>query len=79
MTHNSLLLKYTPKAYDLHKILYNCLIRWNRFDIFVAMTELVVHLKRPTIDTTHLETNLTSTSLLKMWPFPAISVRQKVT
>ncbi|MCX2560965.1 IS5 family transposase [Acetobacter farinalis] len=71
---NGLQWKDTPKAYGLHKTLYNRFILWSRlsvFDrIFVALTERAGRSKRLMINATHFKAHRTSASLLKKGLFP---------
>ncbi|MDG6095350.1 transposase [Acetobacter sp. AN02] len=69
--------KDAPKAYDLHRTLYDRFIRWSRPGvsdrIFVALTEQAGRSKRLMIDATHLKVHRTSASRLRKGLFPAIS------
>lgn len=79
--HNGLQWKDAPKAYGLHKTLYNRFIRWSRLDvfdrIFVALTEQNGRSKRLMIDATRLKAHQISASLLNKGLFFAISDGQK--
>jgi transposase len=79
---NGLQWKDTPKAYGLHKTLYNRFMRWSRlgvFDrIFAALAGEGPKPERIMIDATHLKAHRTAASLLKKGMFPVVSGAQKV-
>lgn len=72
---NGLQWKDVPKAYGLHKTLYNRFIRCSRLGVFdricVGLIELTGRSTRLMIDTPHLKAHQTAASLLKKGFSPA--------
>ena len=66
-----------PKAYGLHKTLYNRFVRWSLlgvFDrIFTALASEDTKTERIMIDATHLEAHRTAASLAQKGAFPVVS------
>jgi transposase len=74
---NGLQWKDAPGEYELHKTLYNWLMRWSRLGVFYRILAALTS-ERPTperimIGATHLKAHRTAASLLKNGMLPAAS------